>query len=58
MLMLGLYVDYSCNALGYICAISQAYLFRAYANNMKCMYMSVSGHIVDAVSSYEVYMLT
>ena len=46
--MLGLYVEYIRYALGQTYAVCQVYLFRAYANNVKYMYTSISGHIVDS----------
>ena len=33
----------------YRCAVSRHICSRAYANNVKCMYISVSGHIVDCI---------
>ena len=48
--MLSLYAAHSRDIVGHTCAVWQVYLFMACANNMKCMYTGVSGHIVD--SSY------
>ena len=45
--MWGLYVDYSSSDMGHIHTVWQAYLFRLYANNVKCVYTSIPGHIVD-----------
>ena len=43
--MCGLYIDYGSSAVQcgrHICS-------KVYANNMKCMYMSASGHIIDCI---------
>ena len=47
--MWGLYVDYNRSAVGHIYAMCQAYLFRAYASNVKVMYTTAPGHIVDCI---------
>ena len=44
---MGLHVEYITSALGPICVMWQAYLFREYANNVKCMYNSACGDSVD-----------
>ena len=41
----------------YICFVA-GILFRVYANNVKGIYTSACDDIVDAVSSYEEYILT
>ena len=45
--MLALYIDHSSSAVKHTCALWQAYLVRAYASNMKCMYTNIPGKIVD-----------
>ena len=40
-----MYLDYTIKAEGHICAMWEAYLLRAFANNMKYMLISVPGHI-------------
>ena len=45
--MLGLYVEYDRHAVGQTCVMWQAYLFREYVNNVKCMYTSTPDNIVD-----------
>ena len=52
------YVDYSCSAVGYVHAMWQAYLFRGYGNNVKCIYSSVPGHILILMNLYETYRHT
>ena len=49
--MVGLCVGYDRHAVGQTCAIWQAYLFRAHANNVKCMYTSAPSHTVDSSES-------
>ena len=44
--MWGQYVDYGRHAVEYICAMSQAHLFRAYVSNVKHVYRSASGDTV------------
>ena len=38
-------VDYSCSAVGYVCAMGQPHLFRAYDSmvkyNLQCIYMMI-----------------
>ena len=45
--MWGLPVDYSLSALKHTYEMWKAYLFRGYANNVKCMYSRAPGHTVD-----------
>ena len=45
--MFGLHVEYSINVVGHIYEMWQAYLFRAYKNNVECMYSSALGCTVD-----------
>ena len=47
--MWGLHVDYITGAVEHAYTMWQAYMFRAYANNVKCMYISACGHIVDCI---------
>ena len=47
VVMQSLYVDYSSSAVGCTCSMWQADISEAYANNVKCMYTSAPGHIVD-----------
>ena len=44
--MLNLYVEYSSNVVGHTCSMWQAYLLRAYVNNVKCMYTRDCGDIL------------
>ena len=41
------YIDYSSSVVGHTYEIWQAYLQRAYASSMKCMYISSCGDIAD-----------
>ena len=45
--MWGLHIDYNISAVGHIYVKWQAYLFGAYDDNVKFMYTSASGHIID-----------
>ena len=39
----GLHVEYSIGAVGHTYMMFQAYLFRTYVSNVKCMYSSAPG---------------
>ena len=43
----GLYVDYSCGEVGHICEMLETYCSGIYTNNVKYVYSSVLGHIID-----------
>ena len=45
--MWSLYLGYNGATVIYIFVMWEAYLFRAYANNVKCMHTSHPGHIVE-----------
>ena len=54
VVMWGLYVHYTSSAVGHICSMWQAHLFRGhYANNVKSVYTSVPGHLLLALSYME-----
>ena len=55
--MWGLYVDNSRNVLGHVYKVT-GIVVKANANNVKCMYTSVSGHTVDFSDFIWVYKLT
>ena len=52
--ILGLYVDYSSSAVGIPVQCGRNICSGAYANNVKCMYISAHGKLLTAVSSYEI----
>ena len=58
-LMWGVYIDYnrSSSAVEQICVMLEAYLFRAYASNLKCIEVFLVTFVM-ALASYEAYMLT
>ena len=45
--MQGPYLEYSSSVVKHVCTIWKAYLFRMYASNVKYMFNSVPGYIVD-----------
>ena len=47
--MWDLYVDYSSSVVEHICTMRGAYMLGAYTNNVKCMHISVLGHIVECI---------